>query len=297
MTLIVTACTLNFVAQASDRRLAYPNGELFDDDANKCILLECRDASLSLSYTGLGFVRKERTDIWLVDVLVELKAALMPAEAAVSELANVLTREFAQLRPAHPDPRLTLVACGLPRGGGQRSPLLVTISNFEEPDDVSPSSTLHTWRTRPLSNARPQFTCTVGELDPRDKKAVVIQVSGTEEAVQHFPKRARKLREFFSRNPSGEEVTHRLVAFIRRCADHKEEGKFIGRNCMATFMSDARKLYAYYPEDESRPVSFTPHVITPWVAMTSGIRSDRRITKQEMERWIREGKKGAPPDL
>ena len=50
-----------------DRRLT-SNGTLYDDLANKAVVVQCADAIFSVAYTGLMFT-PERKDVWLVDFL------------------------------------------------------------------------------------------------------------------------------------------------------------------------------------------------------------------------------------
>jgi len=63
---------------------------------------------------------------------------------------------------------------------------------------------------------------------------------------------------------------------------------------MAVFISDDGCTSAYYPEDSSRPVSFAPHLVAPGFAVKDIYISNRHLTREEMERWKHQGKRGAP---
>lgn len=52
--------------QVSDTRLTKPNGDLFNDFSIKTTLISCRNAFISISYTGIAYLGNLRTDEWLV---------------------------------------------------------------------------------------------------------------------------------------------------------------------------------------------------------------------------------------
>lgn len=56
MTLVLSIATPTFVAQASDRQLTRLDETIFDDQANKVIVVHCRDGRFVLGYTGLAFL-------------------------------------------------------------------------------------------------------------------------------------------------------------------------------------------------------------------------------------------------
>ena len=56
MTLVLTVATANKVIQASDRLITYLDGTEYNSDANKAIIVTCRDAQFVISFTGAALV-------------------------------------------------------------------------------------------------------------------------------------------------------------------------------------------------------------------------------------------------
>jgi hypothetical protein len=132
MTLVITAATSRFVVQVSDRRLTYPDGCIYDDEANKAVVLQCRNAKLSMAYTGLGCVGSMRTDEWLVDVLANAGAGHKPMEEVIELLTQSATIEFARLSAPLEQKRLALVLAGwYLREKDVLNPVVWSVSNFE----------------------------------------------------------------------------------------------------------------------------------------------------------------------
>lgn len=270
MTLIVTVATHKFVAQASDRRLTNPvTGELFTDHANKAVVLECQDGILSFAYAGAGFVGErqadglgeQRTDDWLLDVLSRNAAAELRADETVTMLAEEASQKFASFSRQVDDTRLSIVVAGWPKVAGL-VPGIWWISNFESSSSPSrKDSSFHISNTKVSPVAEPTFEVGCMWLRREVKKGCIILVGGQEQIVIHPQKQLRKLRDFLLRTKEPEEVTRKLVNFIRRCADDPKHGKYIGRNCMAVFLSNDHRGSFYYDEDSSRPVVFAPNFV------------------------------------
>jgi hypothetical protein len=63
--------------QVSDRRLTTFDGkriDVVDEAANKSIVLQCNDGIFAIGYTGLGEIKGERTDEWIVKFLTDTHA-------------------------------------------------------------------------------------------------------------------------------------------------------------------------------------------------------------------------------
>jgi hypothetical protein len=69
VTLILTRASMDFVIQASDRRITDDSGAPLDDSANKSIVYVCANAAVAISYTGLAILGGVATDEWLVERL------------------------------------------------------------------------------------------------------------------------------------------------------------------------------------------------------------------------------------
>jgi hypothetical protein len=95
MTVVLTATSPKFLVQSSDR-LVSRGGRLFDDRANKVIILRTHDATVSIAYSGLAYVRGKPTDHWIAEQLAgrELEPALSmgPPPRALMKLGDTLDR-------------------------------------------------------------------------------------------------------------------------------------------------------------------------------------------------------------
>ena len=272
MTLAITVATHNFIAQASDRRLTdSKTGELFTDHANKAVVLDCQDGILSFAYTGLGFIGdiqadgfgQLRTDDWLAEVLSRNGAAGMRADEAITMLAEEAGQEVAKMKLASSYKRTSFYVAGWPKVAAL-VPGIWWISNFESSSSPSrKDSSFHISYTRVSAVAEPTFEVGCMWLRKEIKRGCIILVGPQEETVIHPQKQLGKLRDFLLRTTEPEEVTKKLVNFIRRCAGHPKQGKTIGRNCMAVFLSNDHQGSFYYDEDSSRPVVFAPNFVGP----------------------------------
>jgi len=98
MTLNVVACNYWHVVQVSDRRLTL-NGIPWDDAANKCVVVGCRDALLSITYTGLAYIGEVPTDEWIHGIVDASPGAKRSMGFVVDLLERAATEAFASQIP------------------------------------------------------------------------------------------------------------------------------------------------------------------------------------------------------
>ncbi len=271
MTLIITALTANKIIQASDRRLTYPNGSIFDDEANKAVCVSCKDAYFSMAYTGLAKMSLMKTDEWLLDYLNSIKAFQIDVASIVKGLEKSLSVAFAHLPRKYK--RTTFVLAGyryhIPL------PFLVIISNFERenlwpPGEAQDAFLSYDWLMK--KNAHPE-------------KAYSFTISGTRQAFNRDIIRKVKhlMRTRFFQEKDSKIVADRMVSFIREAAETPRFGQYIGQNCMVVSMSPNPNdgfVTKYYP-DKASPYQYSPHLLAaPGIAF------------KEVEVWIG---KGPPP--
>src|SRR5215211_4929824 len=74
MTSIVSLLAGPFVQMAADRLVTVRRGsgpnartDVHDDEANKSIVLVTRDAAAAIGYTGIAYLNKKPTDVFLAD--------------------------------------------------------------------------------------------------------------------------------------------------------------------------------------------------------------------------------------
>ena len=270
MTLIITALTANKIVQASDRRLTrFADGSIFDDEANKAVCVSCKDAYFSIAYTGLASINSKKTDEWLLDYLISIKAFQIDAASIVKELEKHLTMTF------RPLPRKYKRATFVLAGYRNYIPFRVIISNFEREN---------LW---PPGEAQDTFLSYVGWMkkNSHPEKANSIAISGMQQAFNRSLIRKIKqlMRSRFFQEKESKVVADKLVSFIREAAATPRFGQYIGRNCMVVTMTPNPNngfVAKYYP-DKASPYRYSPHLLTaPGIAFKG------------VEVWIG---KGPPP--
>lgn len=128
MTLIVAMANDSVAVLVADRRVT--QGQIvLDDEFNKVTVLVCKDARLSLAFTGLATYNNFNTSEWIANTLheicektAEIHSILVALEARAGETFSALAAE---------NRRLTIVLCGFVYLGGAPEPRIYIMSNFE----------------------------------------------------------------------------------------------------------------------------------------------------------------------
>jgi hypothetical protein len=251
MTLIISLAMATKVLQASDRRLTRPDGILVDDNSNKAVCVGCKDGHFCIAYTGLALIEGTRTDEWVVDFLISIRAYQMNLVSITEVLEERLTKAFYSLPKQ--SKRMTFAVCGF----SNITPFAMLISNFER-DSV--------W---PPAEAQDNFTTHLWWLKKRQvtENAYWLSINGTRQAVTRPILRRLKafIRNGFFLKEGNDAVASKLVSIIREAAETKYFGDYIGRNCMATIVAPNPTegfITKYYPSDSSS-YNYAPHLITP----------------------------------
>jgi hypothetical protein len=253
MTLILTVATGDKIVQASDRRLTYPDGSLYDDEANKAICVACQDSVFSIAYTGLGqIVRGQRTlptDIWLAEILTDMRAGQMRWAEIARALRVQLEQTINQQRCDQVSKQLTLCLAGFHNG----LPIIGTISNFQM-DEVTI-----------LSEATESFQPLFRVPGPDAKKATYFQMSlnGATQAVgKPLSRRISKLRRqgFFHKAPMPA-IASELVNLIRCASRTPGVGHVIGDSCMSVAFGPHSGFQCQYYSRAGGPQDYMPHAI------------------------------------
>lgn len=262
MTLVITTGTRQLIGQVSDRRLTDSNtGVVCDDEANKAVILECSDALLAISFTGLGQIGSSRTDRWLIATLTGAKAGQLNIENVVRALATAATRDFSQLRLPSNLKCHTFVLAGWYYGEGFPRPIIWSVSNSVDQN----------WT--PLLEPSAEFKCKLFRLKTgkRLKRAMIILTHGTVPALDgHYGRRPLKqLKKLLKRAGNDLDIRDKLVEIVRIASGHPEYGQYIGRSCMSLLLRPDRHIAAkYHPSDRSESVGYAPYVILPEMSFT-----------------------------
>ena len=129
MTLILSAANARGVAQATDLRVMKGEG-IGSDSANKTVLVQCADASLSLSFCGLARVGyppdDTETDRWLFSELQGMRATGLSFPKLLDALEH-RTVEILRRTPGGNTEPLTIVGVGLRESNSM--PFVFWVSN------------------------------------------------------------------------------------------------------------------------------------------------------------------------
>ncbi len=248
MTLNLVVANHWHVVQVSDRRLTL-NGEPWDDHANKCIVLLCRDALLSLTYTGLAYIGDVPTDQWIADILDRYNTPERDMGWSVGILRSAASRAFQEgmVPPAEIENELTIMAAGWHWRAGRPQAYIWEVTKGSS-TKVKPCFKSQYWRLRRF--AKP------GE-------ALVIAAAGAVGALEGTTWNADVHRVKAERNP--ERIVEYLVNVVREASKHPVFGRLIGDNCMAVVLPKEKggEIYSEYLAQNGSPLGYTPRMVSP----------------------------------
>jgi len=95
MTCILSMSTPDVLIQVTDRRLTWPDGQMFNDYTNKVTIFNGR---MAVSYAGLSKVLGQKTDEWLVRILANPTIrSLADAVYTIQDRATAVFRGWARM--------------------------------------------------------------------------------------------------------------------------------------------------------------------------------------------------------
>ena len=258
MTLNVTLANHRFVIQVSDRRLTV-GGCPFDDDANKAAILVCRNAVMSITYTGLGYFGELPVDDWIVELLDQNNAARRDVGFAVSLLRQAAAQTFPELPPQDRKVGHTFLLAGWQLHKKRQVPYVWLISNCEDKRGRLIEPPAGHFRARYF---RPEKGAEAESLS-------LALITGMEPAVA--PGTAERLGELSRSTMEPDALRDEAVSVIRKAADHPDYGRYIRRNCLSVVLPQpgTSQITAEYLPAGLGPVAYTPQVITPGIVLRS----------------------------
>jgi len=262
VTLVLTAANDRFVVQVSDRRLTYPTTrKTYCDEANKAVILVCQSANwaakLAVSYTGLGYIGAQRTDEWLVDVLINGGAGRKEMPEAIELLTESATKALSGLGISLESKRHVFVLAGwYLTEGGTPSPIVWSVSNCLGPGPawpmlptVKPAFEARFVRARQGASVRPFRAFFVHGYQPAFDQAC--------------GRRLRKVRKAL-KIMEPDQITATFVSLIRAAAQHPVGQKSVGHSCMSVAITnDLRAVTHYHSAAGRTPQIYMPHVVGP----------------------------------
>jgi hypothetical protein len=289
MTLILTLVDRNRIVQVSDRRLAKRSDELYDDNANKAVIVGMHRINFAASYTGLAYIGRERedqTDRWLAD---NLGAITRDGETRLDHIADALaaraTHAISRLRGEMWKKGLKIVLAGY---DVENRPFRATVSNIR-------------FRSHDAFEVRDRFAVRLHRYYPWDPKPD-IDVDGAigafedrdsiAKAIKRNAKKVIELvRDQLDRLPE-HQVAEALVSLIRSANRHPRYEPFIGRDCLSVvaFPREPRRtaLHSYtilYPPSTCKDALFTSfyHPVKSSTIHHQPIGADPHFTFYRME--------------
>lgn len=251
MTLNITVVHPSVVTQVSDRRMVdMRTRKLIDDEANKAVVLACKDSVLSITFTGIGRTPTKRVDEWLGEELLEAGIPELNADDAVKQIATSATSWFRSF-PKDWDRRQAFMIAGwqqAPAGGMEQVAWIVA-------NNVNGA-----WMT---NKAEEEF-----RIEPfRGRKHTAsILVTGCAPAFSR-PHR-RRLLAGIRNSKKGSDVSasidaleRSIVSAIRECADNLNAGGVIGKNCMAISLLSSRQGRAIHYAESGSEHAYGPIVV------------------------------------
>ena len=95
MTINITLTMPSYIIQVSDRRMvSMPSGKIYDDEANKGVVVKSDDGIFSVIFSGIGKYGKQRVDLWLADQMLKEGIPELRVRDASSIIAKYATDWF-----------------------------------------------------------------------------------------------------------------------------------------------------------------------------------------------------------
>lgn len=249
MTLLFTALSDEYVVQVSDRRLTR-NGKLYDDEANKAICVGCTDATFSIAYTGLGTIRGQRSDEWVVDYLASINAGNLTFHELFKSLHKEVASRFSGFQHLGDKRRISFVLAGFVG----RGPFLALLSNTE------------TFKGPHLKHVDDSFQANFLWRNDKPIRSLSLMVNGTEGALSNVTRAwlRKACKKYLGEDPK--KTATMFVQFVRIAACHPKFGHFVGKNCMSVVVTPSEGSYAQYHPVLRSPITYGPHVVLPGIA-------------------------------
>lgn len=119
MACIISLSTPDVLIQVADRRLTWPDGQMFNDYTNKVTVFNGR---MAVSYAGLSKVLGQKTDEWLVRILANPAIrTLADAVHTIQDRATVAFRDWERLPKEKARHHLMFGAIAWARPPGRKS--------------------------------------------------------------------------------------------------------------------------------------------------------------------------------
>ena len=248
MSLSISIIRNKYICQVSDRRFTFKSGNgkalHFEDSECKSIIYESADAYVLISYHGIGqFANGKKTDIWIVETLIEIGNSATSIYDTVKSIRDKATEYF---RIHCSESAHSFVLTGWLFSPKPR-PIIITISNYERFIDNKISRS-------PMPES--EFKESWIRIREDTIHGCAIYCGGLYDKVQSKDwNTLTRIAQANGAKPA--DIVAFIVKAIREAAKRSE---YIGKNCMSCF-SEAKEITAscaYHPSDSSA-LLYAPH--------------------------------------
>jgi len=231
LTFNVTLMTPGYIIQASDRRMVtLPDWKVFDDEANKGLVIKADDGVFSITFAGIGRFHDKRVDIWLAEKLLANGVPELPMSQGVQIIANLATdwlRDF----PKGFNKRHVFIVAGWENWGNGSRAVVWKIANDMSEGGVS------------VEPAKDIFD--VRRFDGRKSEALV-QISGLTGAFSRDDK--RRLEAVLKTKMTLDKTEKAVVDTIKRASLKTKWQRGINGNVLAVLLDKKGRVRAtQYP--------------------------------------------------
>jgi hypothetical protein len=254
MTLIISAVTSKKMYQVSDTRLTR-NGDLYNDYSIKTTLVACKNAFISISYTGLAYLDNLRTDEWLVKILSDFHAWDKTLIEIAEHIKSAATIEFKKINNQILCHSFVIIGYFV-NAKCIASPTIGLITNCEDENFKSLNVPLDHFEIRTLTLKK----------DAKLNESYALCINGMEPATkeEYFRK---QLHEFISNklnnNTDFNDVIKDLVELVRIAASHEKYGKYLNKYCVSVYFEIGNPVVnASYHNLDNKKISYLPNFIT-----------------------------------
>lgn len=241
MTLIITAATRDIAIQVADTRLTSTNGKLVDENLVKTTIVHCLDAKLCISYTGLAYINRVRTDIWLAKMLnhhQSWKLSFPKVVQLILETLNETVKTNIHLEKCG----LTVVIAGLGLNANKRDLAVAQITNSQK---------------LVKNGIREEFIDILSErnifrryfFNPGKKFKWFIEINGAINEKLKVKPFIRVISKKLLKASSQEHSVELVKIIVATLREHRKDGdlsQVIGENCTAVIIGRDFKSYSTF---------------------------------------------------
>lgn len=227
MTINITLATPNYIIQTSDRRMiSIPDGNIYDDDANKGLVMKSDDGICSITFAGIGLHNGKRVDIWLAEKLLDEGVPELPIHQGVEVIAKLATDWFSTF-PQGIDKRHIFIITGWELSKHDAIPVVWRVANCITEDGST------------LESAGDAFDVLKSEVG---KSNALLQASGLTGIFSRNERRRIKALLRIKSSPDKVEAT--LVDIIQKASHNPQWAWGINDNVLAILLTANGKARA-----------------------------------------------------